>query len=257
MQIMINIGGLVMKPLIGIAANLDVEPSFHLEQNVVGCHYIESVKKAGGLPVLIPFTLNQSDISSYVNLCQGFLFCGGGDINPLLFGENPHPLNGSGNLELDQYQLALMKKILSANKPVLGICRGIQILNVACGGTIYQDLSLSGKSPIKHKQLEAKRHFASHKVTFLANSILHDLFGSELFTNSYHHQSVNRLGENLVATGFTDDNFIESIEMLTHPFQVGVQWHPENFIQVSDVMLPLFQRLVDTSSKTKKENTSL
>lgn len=238
-----------MKPIIGIAANVFIEPSFHLEQNVVGSHYIDSIKKAGGLPVLIPFSLNNSDISSYVKLCNGFLFCGGGDINPLLFGENPHPLNGSGNLELDQFQLLLMKKILAAQKPLLGICRGIQILNVACGGTIYQDLSLYGKPHIKHMQAEAKRHFTSHKVRFEKDSILYSLFGQETFTNSYHHQSINALGDNLAATGFADDNIIEGIEMLYHPFQIGVQWHPENFIETSDVMLPLFQKLIEVSTQ--------
>lgn len=243
-----------MKPLIGIAANVFVESSFHLEQNVVGCHYIDSIKKAGGLPVLIPFTLNNSDIASYVKLCNGFLFCGGGDINPLLFGENPHPLNGSGNLELDQFHLLLMKKILAAQKPVLGICRGIQILNVACGGTIYQDLSLFDKSHIKHMQAEAKRHFTTHKVTFEKGSILNSLFGNETFTNSYHHQSINALGNNLIATGFADDKIIEGIEMLYHPFQIGVQWHPENFIETSDVMLPLFQKLIEVSTQRVSAN---
>ena len=236
-----------MKPLIGIASNLTVESSFPLEQNVVGCHYIESIKKSGGLPILIPFTLNHADICTYVTLCQGFLFCGGGDINPLLFGENPHALNGSGHVELDQFHLFLMEKILSANKPVLGICRGIQILNVACGGSIYQDLSLTGNSTIKHMQSEAKRHFVTHKVTFIEGTILQELFGHEVYTNSYHHQAVNKLGDNLIASGFTDDGIIEALEMLSHPFQVGVQWHPENFIQVGNAMLPLFERLVDTA----------
>lgn len=237
-----------MKPLIGIATNVFVEPSFHLEQNVAGSHYIDSVKKAGGLPLLIPFTLNNNDLSSYVTLCDGFLFCGGGDINPLLFGENPHPLNGSGNLELDQFHLSLMKKIIKASKPVLGICRGEQILNVSLGGTIYQDLSLC-ESPIKHMQSEAKRHFITHKVSFTSGSILYDLFGENTYTNSYHHQSIHSLGDNLTATGFTDDGIIESIEVLNHPFQVGVQWHPENFIQISDAMIPLFQKLIDVATK--------
>lgn len=236
-----------MKPLIGIAANVFVESSFHLEQNVVGCHYIDSIKKGGGLPVLIPFSQNQTDISSYVKLCDGFLFCGGGDINPLLYGENPHALLGSGNLELDQFQLMLMKKIIEAKKPVLGICRGIQILNVALGGSVYQDFSLDQKEHIKHMQHEAKRYFPTHKVTFLNGSILYGLFGDELYTNSYHHQSLNKLGDTLIATGFAEDGIIESIEVVGHPYQIGVQWHPENFIETSNVMLPLFEQLIQVS----------
>lgn len=237
-----------MKTIIGIVANLTIEPSFHLEQNIIGSHYSESVEKAGGLPLLIPVTSNEDALDSYVTLCDGFLFCGGADINPLLYGEVPHPLLGSSNLELDHFQLTLMKKIISAQKPVLGICRGEQILNVACGGTLYQDISLYSKSSMKHMQSEIKRHSVSHKVTFTKDSILYDIFGLKTYTNSYHHQSVNALGDNLAVTAIADDYIIEGIEMLHHPFQVGVQWHPENFIQTSNKMLPLFEKLVETAS---------
>ncbi|WP_099470002.1 gamma-glutamyl-gamma-aminobutyrate hydrolase family protein [Konateibacter massiliensis] len=240
-----------MKTLIGIAANMIVEQSFHLDQNVVGSHYVESVVRGGGLPLLIPFTRSQADLAAYVRLCDGFLFCGGADINPLLFGENPHPSLGSGNLDLDRFHLSLMKKILTVQKPVLGICRGIQVLNVACGGTVYQDLSLMEGTPMKHMQSEAKRYFVTHEVKFTDNSVMQDLFGSSLFTNSYHHQSVNSLGRNLIATGFSDDGIIESIEHTENPFQIGVQWHPENFIEISDVMLPLFQRLVEQAKRNQ------
>jgi len=96
-------------------------------------------------------------------------------------------------------------------------------------------------------QSEAKRHFATHKVTLTKGSILHEIFGHEVYTNSYHHQSINKLGDNLIATGYADDGIIEGLEMLSHPFQVGVQWHPENFIQAGSAMLPLFQKLVDTA----------
>lgn len=238
-----------MKTLIGVVASPYVEPRFHLQQNIIGSNYVESVAKAGGLPIMIPITLDEEQIGSYVDLCDGFLFCGGADLNPLLFGENPHPLLGDTNLDFDNFQLSLIGKVLTAKKPLLGICRGEQLLNVACGGTLYQDISLQPKEPMKHMQSEVKRYSVSHKVTFTEGSLLYDIFGKTHYVNSFHHQSVKNLGTNLRTTGLADDDTIEGIEVIDHPFQVGVQWHPENFIQVTDSMIPLFAKLVETASK--------
>ena len=104
--------------------------------------YIQSIRYAGGLPLLIPLVKSNSAIDEYVKLCDGFLFCGGADITPLLFGQEPVNGLGETNIRLDIFQIRLMKKALESQKPILAICRGMQVLNVACGGTIYQDISL-------------------------------------------------------------------------------------------------------------------
>lgn len=236
---------------IGVVASSFEEPKFYLKQNVAGANYIDSVAKAGGLPFIIPITQNIKHLTSYIDLCDGFLFCGGADLNPLTYNENPHPQLGDTDLDFDYFQLKLIQFALSEKKPILGICRGEQLLNVACGGTLYQDLTLAPMQTMKHMQSEIKRYSVSHKVFFSENSILFQLFGKEILTNSYHHQSVKTLGVHLRSTAYSEDKIIEGIERTDHPFQVGVQWHPENFIQVSDAMIPLFQKLVNVSAAMK------
>lgn len=126
-----------MEPKIGI-----VICGFTENRQFVTNPYIQSVRYSKGLPIILPLVRSDRLISEYVKLCDGFLFCGGGDITPLLFGEEPRKGNGSTDITVDLFQIRLMKQILRSRKPVLAICRGIQILSVACGGTIWQDLSL-------------------------------------------------------------------------------------------------------------------
>lgn len=209
--------------------------------------YIRAIHKANGLPILLPMVRSNLIIQDYASLCDGFLFCGGDDITPLLFGEEPAKRLGKTDAGLDLFQIRLMQAVLDADKPILAICRGMQILNVALGGSIYQDLSLAGET-INHMQTSASRQDASHKVTFTAGSRMQRIFGDFTYTNSFHHQSVNQLGAGLIATGHTGDGMIEAMERPGLPFTVGVQWHPECMLQKNDKMLRLFQFLVHHSA---------
>lgn len=209
--------------------------------------YIQAIHKANGLPILLPLVRSNPIIQDYTALCDGFLFCGGEDITPLLFGEEPAKGIGKTDASLDVFQIRLMQSVLQSDKPVLGICRGMQILNVALGGSIYQDLSQVHDS-INHMQTTCSRQDVSHKVTFKPNSRMHRIFGNFTFTNSFHHQAVHRLGQGLVATGHTGDGIIEAIERSGLPFTAGVQWHPECMLQKNDNMRRLFQFLVHHSS---------
>ena len=127
-----------MKPLIGI-----VVCGFMDNRQFVANPYIQSVRYSGGLPLILPLVRSDTLLDQYVSLCSGFLFCGGGDITPLLFGQEPQNGNGQTSITVDLFQIRLMKRVLASRKPVLAICRGMQVLSVACGGTIWQDLSLA------------------------------------------------------------------------------------------------------------------
>jgi len=205
--------------------------------------YIQAIKSVGGLPIILPLIKSKTAIREYTELCDGFLFCGGGDITPLLFGQEPETTVGKTDITLDLFQIRLMKNILETDKAVLAICRGMQVLNVACGGTIYQDINLVDFETITHMQNSMSRRDISHKVIFEPGTKAHQLLGTFAYTNSFHHQSVDRLGKGLTVSGFTGDAIVEAIEMPSHSFVLGVQWHPENMLDSSN-MKQLFHALV-------------
>lgn len=206
--------------------------------------YIQAIKSVRGLPIVLPLIKSKTVIQEYVELCDGFLFCGGGDITPLLFGQEPATNVGKTDISLDLFQIRLMEAILEADKPVLAICRGMQVLNVACGGTIYQDIDLVDFETINHMQNSISRRDISHKVIFEPGTKTHKFLGNFAYTNSFHHQSVDRLGKGLTVSGFTGDAIVEAIEMPSHTFVIGVQWHPENMLDSTANMKQLFYALI-------------
>ena len=231
-----------MKPKIGIV----VCGLFDQKQYVTDA-YIQAVKSTGGLPIILPLIKSKTVIADYAALCDGFLFCGGGDITPLLFGMEPESGIGQTDITLDLFQIRLMKVLLAEEKPVLAICRGMQILNVACGGTIYQDLDHVNFETINHMQKSLYRRDISHKVSFAPKTRLHRLLGDFAYTNSFHHQAVERVGTGLIVSGTTGDDIIEAIEMPSHPFVIGVQWHPESMLDTNAAMKPLFHAFIHYS----------
>lgn len=214
------------------------------QRQYVSDAYIQAIKSVGGVPLILPLVKSKSIIEAYVNLCDGFLFCGGGDITPLLFGQEPMTDIGKTDITLDLFQIRVMKMVLEKDKPILAICRGMQVLNVACGGTIYQDLSLTSFDTINHMQPSITRKDVSHKVIMEPGTRLHRIMGNFEFTNSFHHQSIHHLGKDLVVSAFTNDGIIEGIEMPSRTFVVGVQWHPENMLKSAPNMKQLFHALI-------------
>ena len=206
--------------------------------------YIQAVKSAGGLPLVLPLVKSKTVIQEYVSLCDGFLFCGGGDITPLLFGQEPANGIGKTDITLDLFQIRMMKVILEKEKPLLAICRGMQVLNVACGGTIYQDLNLTDFETINHMQTSISRKDISHKVVFAPKTKIQKFLGDFAYTNSFHHQAIDRVGNGLIVSGTTGDDIVEAIEMPSHSFVVGVQWHPESMLETAPNMKQLFCALV-------------
>lgn len=231
--------GEVMDPKIGI-----IVCGFTGDRQFVTNPYIQSVRYAKGIPVILPLVRSDRLLDEYTGLCDGFLFCGGGDITPLLFGEEPQTGNGRTDITVDLFQIRLMKRILKSRKPVLAICRGMQILSVACGGTIWQDISLIPGQTLDHMQQSASRSEVSHRIRTERSSLLREYIGSCLFVNSFHHQAVNSPGKDVAISARAQDGTIEAVEIKGHPFAIGVQWHPECMYRSSSEMRKLFHEFV-------------
>ena len=228
-----------MEPKIGI-----VVCGFTQNRQFVTNPYIQSIRYSKGLPLVLPLVRSDRIINEYVKLCDGFLFCGGEDITPLLFGEEPQNGNGKTDITVDLFQIRLMKRILSSRKPVLAICRGMQILNAACGGTIWQDMSLIPGKVLNHMQQSACRSEVSHRIRIEHGSRLKEYAGSCLYVNSFHHQAVNLPGKGVSVSARAQDGTIEAVEIASHPFAIGVQWHPECMYRTSSEMRALFHEFV-------------
>lgn len=237
-----------MKPIIGIPMHLmyvGSNPFGGKEISYCNEDFTQAIYKAGGIPLLLPFVSSKDDILTQLILCDGILLPGGDDINPLLYGEEPSKDLGDVCARIDQYELTLATLALSSNKSILGICRGCQLLNIALGGNVYQDISEYPTPYLKHAQ-KARRFEPTHTITTTPGSILHNLFGDSVAVNSFHHQVIHKLGDGVVATAQAKDGIIEGIELPSKPFILGVQWHPEIMLTESESMLPLFKQFIDS-----------
>lgn len=235
-----------MNPVIGISTNfltVDKGKFLGMERIYVNKDYVDAVNKAGGVPLLLPPVEDAETVCRYVRLCDGFILSGGGDINPALYGEIPHPKLEEFHSTLDRSQWLLTQEILRADKPLLAVCRGVQLLNVVQGGSLWQDVSAIDHPVMLHSQF-SPRGDLFHPVDIAQDSILHRLFGDKLVVNSFHHQCLKDLGKGLEITATAPDGIIEAVEMPDHRFVIGIQWHPEMLLTASDTMLPLFRQLM-------------
>lgn len=230
------------KPLIGVTAN------FSEGQLQLAPGYFRSVEAAGGIPVIIaPKRMPNANMSLLLDRIDGLLLSGGADINPILVGEDPVPALHGINTERDLFELTLTRLAYNRQIPMLGICRGIQVLAAALGGTIMQDIatSLPHNQLIKHSQ-DADRATATHFVEAVEGSRIAELLGKRFAVNSFHHQAVGQCGPRFRITAQSADGVIEAIESTEMKSIIGVQWHPECFIAEGDTcMMPLFQQFVN------------
>ena len=237
-----------MKPIIGIMAHPTLNEYRGNKATIHSCgeNYLFSVEAAGGIPLILPIYDEPEALDRYTDMCDAYIVPGGIDVNPISYGEAPHPLLEMTRLDYDEYQLHLIPRMLKTGKPMLAICRGIQIINVAFGGTLYQDVSLAGPQIMRHSQKEVQPGGVSHKVIIEEGSILNKLFGSEVLVNSYHHQAIKDLGKGLKVTALAEDGIIEAVEAIDHPYLHAVQWHPESFYLRRDdnYMLPIFEDFI-------------
>lgn len=240
----------VSQPVIGITGNFG-EKGCELAEG-----YYQSVLKAGGTPLVIPPYEDEDALVNILEHIDGLILSGGGDMNPLFVGEEPLPQLGSINHKRDLAELLLVKLAYDRQIPILGICRGLQMLTVALGGSVYQDIytQLPDCKLIKHSQ-SLDRTSPSHTVRIDENStILKSLVGgSNLSVNSFHHQAVKEAGPRLRVCAVSSDGIIEAVESCEYKSILGVQWHPECFILKSDeCMMPLFHWLVRESASFQK-----
>lgn len=228
-------------PLIGITGNFG-EKGCELAEG-----YYLSVVKAGGTPVAIPPHNDKEALVTLLETLDGILFSGGGDINPLLLGEEPLPQLHSVCPKRDEAELFLAREAFHRQIPMLGICRGIQIMAAALDGKVFQDIYVQGEgAKIKHSQ-DMPRHNVSHTVSIEEGSILQSIFGNKqtLPVNSFHHQAVSDPGPHLKVSALSPDGIIEAVESSEHKALLGIQWHPECFILNHDEsMMSVFRWLV-------------
>ena len=231
------------KPLIALT------PYFNIERDepYMRPAYLKAIRAAGGIPMILPLDLEEEDLQQIVDTFDGFLFTGGPDIHPFYFGEETQAHCGNVCLRRDRMEILLLKLVMQTGKPVFGICRGIQLLNVALGGDIYQDIpsQFPQDFPIAHVQ-PFDYAIPSHKVEVLPGTLLEQLTGSNtLNVNSMHHQACRKLAPGLVACGHASGNLIEAVEKPDYPFFLGVQWHPEYLWEQDEAAMGLFQTFVD------------
>jgi putative glutamine amidotransferase len=231
------------KPLIGIA------PGYDADRGMIELRpeYPFAVAEAGGIPVLLPVPgpgVAEDLWLPVMGRLDGLLLSGGPDIASTEFGEPP--LRGLGRIspERDRFELTLARRALELDMPVLGICRGIQTLAVAAGGTIYQDIDSQVAGVWQHRQLAPRWH-VSHGVRLQPGSIIAEAYGStDIMVNTFHHQAVKGLPEGFIATGWSGDGLIEAMESTSHRLAFGVQWHPEGIWAHDRLHLAVFKRLV-------------
>jgi putative glutamine amidotransferase len=243
----------MLKPLIGLTTSRMLNP---LGDPAVGMNasYSNSITEAGGVPILIPLSLNNDDEDLLLSRLDGVLFTGGYDIDPRLYGNPFHPKAKGIDADRDRLEIHLVQAIIRLGKPFFGICRGCQVINVALGGTLYEDLSDQRPGDIQHDNHHHPRNYLAHQVTIQSKSQLSGILGKKTVqVNSLHHQGVNRLANSLNAIAHAPDGLIEAIELSSYPFGMAVQWHPEE-LQEYQLMRGLFQAFVKPCQPEAQDN---
>ena len=232
------------KPVIGITAgNLKIHDA---KRTFVNQNDIQAIINAGGIPVLIPPQV-KDELDRYLKICDGFYFPGGPDVSPLCFKEEPNPGLSFVETARDRLEIDLIKKAAAAGKTLLGVCRGMQVINIALGGNVYQDLTKQFTEPQKLLQHAQKGDIneASHHVKILAGTHLAKMFAeSTLTVNSHHHQAVRRVAAGLRVAARADDGVIEAIESENSLQILAVQWHPEFLVETVPAMQLIFDDFI-------------
>ena len=235
-------------PLIGITC-ATVETSQQPTRLCQNQSYLDAVVRAGAAPLLIPHLTSEGLLRAVYRVLDGLLLPGGGDVDPARFGEARHDKCGVACHERDETELNLARWAVDDGKPLLAICRGIQVLNVALGGSLYQDIEAQAPGANKHDwHPDHPRDYLAHTVAVRPQTLLaHVVSVATLPVNSMHHQAIKEVAPRLIVTARAPDQIIEAVEAMGHPFALGVQWHPEE-LATGDVRAQrLFDAFVEAS----------
>lgn len=232
-----------MKPVIGVI------PLFDEDKDSIWMvpEYMEGIRTAGGLPVILPLKAEKEEVLQVCDMCDGFLFTGGHDVDPALYGAEKSDKCGLPNHDRDILEKRVFAYALEKDKPVFGICRGIQLINALCGGTLYQDLpsEYTGTKEVEH-HMSPPYDVPCHEVTIIENTPLSQLSGKlTIKVNSYHHQAVKKLAPALKPMAVSEDGLVEAVYMPGKRFIQAVQWHPEFIYQKDKDAVRLFESFVN------------
>ena len=240
------------RPLIGCTTyKKDIPQKPPIEVYGLMPSYIEAISAAGGVPVMIPLGLSEEELLTILERVDGILLPGGGDIEPAFYHGTSHISLWGVDPERDRTEFILSRAAVRYGKPILAICRGIQVLNVALGGTLWEDIGSMVPDSLEHDNANGTpRNYLAHPVNIHPDSVLAKVIGkTECVVNSIHHQAIREVAPELMVTAHAPDNIIEGAEVPEHPFAVAVQWHPENLIADDPAMLALFRALVEASAQ--------
>lgn len=238
-----------MFPVIGITTNFAQNQEDYLLHQA----HVKAIEQAGGIPLILPYLNDEAKIAKIIAHIDGLYLSGGADIDPIYYGEEPHGKLGRVVAERDQFELILTQKALEKNMPIFGVCRGAQVLNVACGGTMYQDIYACYKTDMQHVQT-ASMETPYHSIELVKDSKLFHIIGvKSIRVNSNHHQANRDLGKHIMISATAPDGVIEAIESTKHSFVLGVQWHPERlFIRGDEAAKKLFTAFITACKMCRK-----
>jgi putative glutamine amidotransferase len=230
-----------LKPIIGVTSSIKEGKTL-----TTGMDNAHSIIKAGGVPLVLPSVTDESVLERLATTLDGLLVTGGGDVDPMLYGEEPHPALGEVCPERDRFELTIIRRFLQIDKPVFGICRGCQVLNVAAQGDMFQDIHAQAEHTLLQHYQKSPRGHATHFIEIEDQSLLHGIVQViRLKVNSFHHQAIRKAGEGFAITARSSDGIVEAIESKQHRFAIGVQWHPENMTRTGDQpSLQLFEAFI-------------
>lgn len=216
------------KPLIGLTTYRNLNSYSHPQISIAEA-YTRAVSSAGGLPVAVPLGLGEADLEGLLTRLEGIIFTGGGDVEPQRYGSSPHPLVDAVDADRDRVELFLLEQTLRRRLPFLGICRGLQVLNVGLGGTLYEDILDQHAGAMQHQYSpDWPRDYLAHTVKICRGTLLSLIIGRDVVgVNSLHHQGIRRLADGLAPTAYAPDGLVEAVELHDYSFGLAVQWHPE------------------------------
>jgi putative glutamine amidotransferase len=240
-------------PLIGLTIYRAKSPA-GLPIAAIAEAYLQSIMQSGGCPVLIPSGLRGEALAALFSRLDGIVFTGGGDIDPAHYRAASDPKISEVDPDRDKLEFTLLNQAVEMKMPFLGICRGLQVVNVGLGGTLYADIADQVPTASRHDYFpDWPRDHLAHSINVSEGSLLASILGEkELPVNSLHHQAVERLAPGLLPSAYSPDGIVEALEIPDHPFGLAVQWHPE-WLTVHAPMRALFEAFVEAAGSAKRE----